>query len=333
MIGLCCLSRQCWGGHGVTKKQGKQDAGRHGGHPLIWLLGQPHLGDYLSFVETRVVGGESMDKRQLADEWRAANDIYASLEASEAGIADTIECLPAGQKRASQIAAVAANPWFRKSFDNLPFSIEKVELDKLIVSQVHVEASYAGEVEAKLRTKGGKCSDRALFDFCLPLDRPSPPVRIQRLSTNRYLFASPSTDFRSHDARLLRGAEIDHLDSSGPVTAMFGVMVGFGSNFMSGIRSGSRVLLQNGYHRAFALRRAGFTHGWCAIETVTRKDELKLTASDEVAEDPEFYFAAKRPPILRDFLDRRLAKPLLVRDMETQLEIEIVIRSSTATLY
>ena len=317
----------------MTKKQHKQSAEGHSGHPLIWLLGQPHLGDYLSFVESRVIGGAAMDKRQLADEWRAANDVYAGLEAEEAGIADTIQCLPATPKRAAQIAALAANPWFRESFDNLPFSIERVELDKLIVSQVHVEASYSGDVEAKLRGKGGKCSDRALFDFCLPLDRPSPPVRIQRLSGSRYLFASPSTDFRNHSPRLLRGADIAHLTSTGPVEAMLGVMVGFGSNFMSGIRSDNRVLLQNGYHRAFALRRAGFTHGWCALETVTRKDELKLTASDEVAEDPEFYFAAKRPPILRDFLDPRLAKPLLVREMETQVEVEIVIRSSTATLY
>lgn len=52
-----------------------------------------------------------------------------------------------------------------------------------------------------------------------------------------------------------------------------------------------------------------------------------------MAEDPEFYFAAKSPPILRDFLDPRLAKPLLVREMETQVEVEIVIRSLTATLY
>ena len=77
-----------------------QSADGHSGHPLIWLLGQPHLGDYLSFVDTRVIGGKAMDKRALADEWRAANDVYAALEASEAGIADTIECLPAGPKRA-----------------------------------------------------------------------------------------------------------------------------------------------------------------------------------------------------------------------------------------
>ncbi len=318
----------------MAKKRHTSDRSSHSGHPLIWLLGQPHLGDYLSFVETRVIDGAAIDKRLLANEWRAANDVYAELEGSEAGIADTIECRAAGAKRAAQVAALEANPWFREAFDNLPYSVEKVELDKLVVSQLHVEASYSGDVRERLVGKGdGKGSDRALFDFCLPLSRPMPPVRIQRLASDRYLFASPSTDFRNHDPRLLRGPDIAHLTSSGPAEAMFGVMIGFGSNFMSGVRSGSRILLQNGYHRAFALRSAGFTHGWCVVETVTRKDELKLTATDEVAEDPEFYFAAKRPPILRDFFDPRLAKALQVREMETQVEVEIKVRSSTATLY
>jgi hypothetical protein len=112
---------------------------------------------------------------------------------------------------------------------------------------------------------------------------------------------------------------------------MVGVMVGFGSNFLSAIRSGSRLLLQNGYHRAYALRSLGFTHAYCIVEDVTRKDELKLTADEDVAGDPEFYFASARPPLLKDFFDPRLAKALAVLPMENQVEIEIKIRSSTAT--
>ena len=130
---------------------------------------------------------------------------------------------------------------------------------------------------------------------------------------------------------LLRGAEIAHLKLPGPAAAMFGISVGFGSNFLSGVRSGSRVLLQNGYHRAYALRSAGFTHAWCVVELVTRKDELRLTATSEVMDDPEFYFAAKRPPILRDFFDPQIAKRLKVKRMDCLVEVEITVRSSVAS--
>jgi hypothetical protein len=298
------------------------------GVDLVWLLGQPHLGDYLEFVASKTVGGRAADPRKLADEWRTANDLYYELEQSEAGIADTIGCVPIDPALEPLAAAVRANPWFRDSFDNLPVHFARVELDRLVISQNHVERGFTDAIGAAL---GAEPDAASLFRFCLPLERAMPPVRVQRLTGDRFVFSCPSTDFRAHHPRLLRPEELAGLDSIGPVAAMVGLMIGFGSNFMSGIRSGTRILLQNGYHRAYALRSLGFTHAYCIVEDVTRKDELKLTADGDVAADPEFYFASKRPPILRDFFDPRLAKTLSTLPMETQIEVELKVRSSTAT--
>lgn len=295
---------------------------------MAWLLGQPHLSDYLEFVANKVVGGSAIDPRSLTEEWRAANDIYYELEQTEAGIADGAECLPVERALQPLVDAVCASPWFRASFDNLPFSFARVELDKLVVSQNNVEHSFT---EGLAATLGPTPDAETLFKFCLPLERNLPDVRIQRLSGDRFVFSSRSTDFRAHTPRLLRPAEIEGLESSGPIAAMVGIMVGFGSNFLSAVRSGSRILLQNGYHRAYSLRRLGLTHAYCIVEDVTRKDELKLTADEDVGSDPEFYFASKRPPILRDFFDPRLCKMLQVLPMESIVEVEMKVRSSTAT--
>ena len=299
-----------------------------GATEMLWLLGQPHLADYLSFLETKVIGGDREDMRACAAEWRAVNDLYYDLEQTEAGIADSIDCRRLPKRLGGLAAELEANPWFKSSFDNLPYSIELVELDKLVVSQIQVENGHSRLIAECL---GPKPSPSELFKFCLPVEPKQPPVDIRRLSSTRYLFSSPSSDFRSHDPRFISAADIGHLIPAGPVAGFFGVSVGFGSNFLSGVRSGSRVLLQNGYHRSYALRSAGFTHAWCVVEEVTRKDELKLTATGEVAADPEFYFAAKRPPILRDFFDERICKQLLVRPMDCVVEVEINIRSSNAT--
>ncbi len=295
---------------------------------MVWLLGQPQLQDYLHFCESKVVSGDSLDARALTDEWRTANDYYYDLEKSEAGIADTIACRPLDRRLTRLASRLEANDWFRKSFDNLPYTIELVELDKLVVSQIQVELSH---VQSAVRALSKRPAPAELFNFCLPLEREMPPVSVLRLASNRYQFSSPSSDFRQHDPLLLRGAEIAHLKLPGPAAAMFGISVGFGSNFLSGVRSGSRVLLQNGYHRAYALRSAGFTHAWCVVELVTRKDELRLTATSEVMDDPEFYFAAKRPPILRDFFDPQIAKRLKVKRMDCLVEVEITVRSSVAS--
>lgn len=198
-----------------------------------------------------------------------------------------------------------------------------------MVSQIHVESDFSLSIASRL---GPNPSPAELFRFCLPVDRELPPVAIRRLGSNRYQFTSPSSDFREHDPILLRGADIAHLTLPGPAAALLGITVGFGSNFMSGVRSGNRVLLQNGYHRAYALRSAGFTHAWCVVESVTRKDELRLTATEDVMADPEFYFAAKRPPILRDYFNPQIAKALKVKRMDCVVEVEIKVRSSTATM-
>jgi hypothetical protein len=300
------------------------------GMPLIWLLGQPRLSDYLAFVETRTIGGPLTNQRELVSEWQWANDLYWELETAEAGIADTISCEVAGPELADAKAKIIADPHFRETYDSLPVSFEFVELDKLIVSQLHVEPSYLGQLpEAAASDR----ADQKLFQFCLPTERPMPPVSISRLASNRYLFSSMSTDLRSHEIRLLKGEDAQGMKPTGPVAGLVGVTVGFGSNLISGIRSGTRVLLQNGHHRAYALRAAGFTHCWCAIETVTRKDELRLTADEDVINDPEFYFAAKRPPLLKDFFDERFAKTLMIRCMRTEVEVEISVRSWTSTAY
>lgn len=296
--------------------------------PMAWLLGQPQLRDYLSLHENRVIGDKPADLRAVTAEWRAANDLYYELEQAEAGIADTIDCRPLDRRLARLAAELEQNAWFRSSFDNLPYTIELVELDKLVMSQVFVENGFSGAIAARL---GARPSPSDLFRFCLPAERELPPVEIVRLGSTRYQFTSPSSDFREHTPRLLTGSDLAGLGLDAPTAAFFGIGIGFGSNFLSAIKSGDRVVLQNGYHRSYALRSAGITHAWCVIEHVTRKDELRLTASENVAEDPEFYFAAKRPPILKDFFDPRIVKQLLTRRVECAIEVEIKVRSSSFT--
>lgn len=295
---------------------------------MVWLLGQPHLEDYLGFYRKKVIGGDKVDPRALTARWREANDLYYQLEQDEAGIADSIACRPLDRRLAGIAARLEANPWFRNSFDNLPYSIELVELDKLVVSQIQVENGFSHAIAARL---GPKPTPAQLFRFCLPVERDLAPVSIQRLSANRYQFSSPSSDFRAHETVLMRNPELFDLNLPGPAAALLGISVGFGSNFLSAVRSGSRVVLQNGYHRAYALRSAGLTHAWCVVEHVTRKDELRLSATEEVLSDPAFYFAAKRPPILRDFFDPRIAEKVLTKPTNCLVEVEITVRSATIT--
>jgi hypothetical protein len=294
---------------------------------MVWLLGQPHLHNYLDFVKHRVVGGEAIDQRLLADEWRAANDVYYELEKNEAGEAEKVGCRALPKRLKPLADALTAHPHYRTTFDSLPAELMMVELDRLILSQTHVTTSFTEGLRLRL---GDRPASEDLFRFCLPLEREQAPVRIQRLGEGKYLFSSESTDFRPHEAVLLRPDQLNDPLSFGDVAAVVGLFVGYGSNFLTAIRSESRLLLQNGYHRAYALRSMGVTHAPCIVQEVTRRDELKIAACDDVNDDPGFYFRAARPPMLRDFFNPKLTKRLALRPMRTSVEVEFKMRSFTA---
>lgn len=289
---------------------------------MLWLLGQPHLATYLDFVREQVAGGTRMCPRALADEWRAANDVYYDLEESEAGIADTIKCRPLPRALAALADKLRASAHYRNTFDTFAMTFEMVELDKLMVSQTYVTCSFS---EQRARLLGPRMSPQALFEYCQPIAHAPPHVRVESKADGCYTLSSGSTDLRPHRLKLLRGAEIG-VESTGPIAAMIGLPVGFGSNFFTAIRSEKRLVLHNGYHRAYAMRAAGLTHAPCLVQTVTRTDELAIAASEKVSDDPEFYFRSRRPPILKDFFDPRLARRFPLRPQRTIVEVEVKVR-------
>lgn len=306
------------------------------GHPvdtdpnaeLVWLLGQPHLHDFLRFVKTKVVGGSRMCPRQLTDQWRAANDLYYDLEKSEAGAVDSGEPQPLPAALGQLEAELRRSSHFRQSYDTLPTAIEMVDLEKLIVSQDHVANLFS---DARGRNLGAQPDLDGLFRFCLPVEPATPPVTIRRISSDRYILSSFSTDLRAHQPCLLTREKIPVVDSFGPTVAMLGIGVGFGSNFMSAIRSEGRLVLQNGHHRAFALYGLGIRKVPCLVESVTRTDELALTAEGDLVDRPAFYFRAARPPMLRDFFNPQLTMRLPMRALETMIEVQVKVDSWVAT--
>ena len=297
----------------------------HGGIlDKILLLGQPPLGKYLSFVRDRVVGGADFKRPALAAEWHRANEYYQELEESETGIADEIEVLNLDPALAPLAAEVAADQRYRSTFDTFPTSFGMVELDRLVLYQTRVTRHVADRARARL---GPVPDPAALFRFCQP-PAVEAPVKIRRVGSGRYVFTCESTDFQAKSPVLLRPDQIRDHETSGPISGVVGLAVGFGSNFLTAIRYGEdgRVLLHNGYHRAYSLRALGITHAPCIIQTVTSPDELGYAVTKKVAQDPDFYFASARPPLLKDFFDPRIRKIHQVYKTLKMIEVEFEVR-------
>lgn len=289
----------------------------------IWLLGQPGLASYLDYVRDMTVGGATVDLSAVFEEWQRANDYYHELEEGEAWIADGAECLPLPPALEPLAEEVRAHPHFGNTFDVLPTTFAMVELDRLVVSQNHVTRQFAEAIKARL---GPAPSQEAVFDLCFPRGHRDTPLEIRRLGSRRYAFSSDSTDLRFHDSVLLSAEQIPGYHSFGPIGGAVGLVVGFSSNFLNVVRSDNRLMLHNGYHRAYALRALGVRHVPCILRTVTRRAELDLVASDRVREHAALYFKSARPPLLKDFFDPRIRKVLQVQRTRKVIEVSFEVR-------
>lgn len=302
---------------------GDGSAGRAQSDEEIWLLGQPSLGQYLEFLKDSVVDGQDIDPAVATAEWRKANAYYESLERSESGIADTAGCRPLPARLSSLAARVSDHPTFRKTYDTLPTEFGMVELDKLVMCQNSVTWTFVDAIKARLGTKPGP---KSLFQCCMPLEARDLPVQGHAMGSQRFAFRSVSNDFRFHEAKLFRPDQVSSYTSFGPVSGVVGLVLGFGSNFLSVIKVGSRLLLHNGYHRACALRALGVTHAPCIITPVATNDELELIAKSSVVRNPEFFFKSHRPPILKDYFDPQIRKSLITHKLVRIIEVNFEVK-------
>ncbi|MBS0254167.1 MAG: hypothetical protein JSS36_02880 [Proteobacteria bacterium] len=291
---------------------------------VIWLLGQPPLDEYLDFVARFVVDGADIRRSRLVAAWRRAHDHFARLEKREAGEADRVERFPLPPELRRHAARLRASRNFRNTFDVVRTTIEMVELDRLIVWQAQVEDRFALDRAADLHPGADPAQ---LFDFCLPARRAAPPVTVNRIAGGHFQLVSQAADLAMLRARVLDPATVPPGDEEGPLAGMIGLPFGFGANMMSVISSERRLVLHNGYHRAYALRALGHRHVPCVVQHVTRRDELNLVADTKVAYNPGYYFRGPRPPLLKDFFDPAVTTRMSLRPTQTVVDLKISISS------
>jgi len=280
-------------------------------------MGRPPLGEYLGFLTSQTVDGQTEDLNALAEEWRCANDHILWLEQQEAKFADSPEIgdIPPELDRLG--GSVLADPMFQRSYNMVPSRLGFVPLDRLVVFQKHINLEY---VEALKRSIGPSPTPDAIFRLCLPFDHPQPSVRAMQIGPKAFAFVSPSTDLRVLERPLLPFHKLRDYPPQGAVSGILARMVGFGSNFLNVIHAEGRLILNNGSHRAYTLRDLGMTHAPCIIQYASRRDELDVICP-ALRGDADIYLKAPRPPVLKDYFDEKLRKLIWTPKKQRQVRI------------
>ena len=296
-------------------------AGR--GHRMLYLAGRPSLRSSVRYVRHRAA--QDLPEHEIATQWKRASAIVKELQRDEASRADGAATTPLGPEYEPLLLELFQDQLIRNGFNTVPTDIALVELDKLVVYQKHIDLPFAQQRASRL----GPIPDRAaVFRICLPHDHPSPPVAWTRVHGNTFVFVSPSNDLRSLGSVRLDAGQLEAGRFSGSVVGVAGVAIGFGSNFLNAIACEGRIILNNGSHRAYALRQLGVTHVPCIVQHVSSREELRLVADGTVSEDADFYLRQPRPPMLVDYFDPRLHVVLDSKPRLTQIRVTVDVDES-----
>jgi hypothetical protein len=276
------------------------------GDPHVFLVGRPPLNEYLGFIRMLSIGGADLDNATLTRDWRLANDRVRELEEKEADIANDVERQPVSSALQPLVDEVMNDPTIQKSYSNVPWTIEMVKLDTLVVYQKHINLSYVEELKVKL---GPSPDEETIFRLCFPLGEALPSLQVRRVAPgNVFSFVSPSNDLRFLDATFLPASQINGYATNGRITGVVALAVGFGCNCFNVVSAEGRLILNNASHRAFALRDLGITHAPCIIQHVSREEEFPVVLTQEVVGQIEHFLSRPRPPLLKDYFDDQLRR-------------------------
>src|SRR5207248_3693776 len=160
---------------------------------------------------------------------------------------------------------------------------------------------------------------------CLPFDHPATAFHSGRAPDGSFVFASESNDLRSLETLLLRPDQVQGFTPLGPVAGVVAVVVGFGSNYLNVLACENRLILNNGHHRAYALRELGVTHIPCVLQKLANRDDLKRVAAGGLLRHPERYLEPPRPPLFKDYFDPNLRRFVRLLPRKKYVTVKITV--------
>lgn len=262
-------------------------------------------------VRTQAAPSEKGRLSQLLVDWEKLRSRVNSLASSEAGIAERIGVEPIAEPNRPQVLSYANDPLFQRTFSQLPIDFSIVEIDKLIAPQRTVNLDYVARLTEKLPDTLDMPN---LLEFCVSPKRDMDPIQHLEIGLNTHVFSSPNSDIRflGSFVKTLGPGDLDFAQLGGVPAAAVISFVGYGGAPINVIRAGNRIVLNNGFHRVYALRSVGVSKIPVVVQ-ISSNPTLDFPPS--VAGLPkEYLLRSPRPVLLKDFFEADFNVTLHVKD-------------------
>jgi len=285
--------------------------------PYLYLYSAMNKPSVEGLVRSFCSEDEIADLPNTITSWQQARSDLQRIVNQEAGIANNAQTYDIGQNQ--KLDDLQNDALFRNTFSNNPIEFKMVDIDTLIATQRHVYLDYVNEIE---NTITANPSTDDLIDICLPI-RPTPPEpKVTNIGPGSWLFSSPSPDCRYLGGYLKERLTEDDLRythvSGFPIKAIT-LFVGYGGSPINVYHVNNRLVLNNGFHRVFALRRKGITRIPVVIQQVANPEfefpkEILTLSREYLINDP-------RPILVKDFFTNGLTREFKKKKMITTVQV------------
>lgn len=289
----------------------------------LCLMGPRHLDELLEQVASYSVAGPVPSRADVTALWRQGVSEYQRLAQSEAGAADMPTIRPLPKSMARHIERLVEQEGVRRTFDTVPVAFGLVELDTLVISQYSMTQAVVDHI---VSAHPLPLSPSKLVELCLPQKPIAADFRLAGQTDREFTFVSDAHDMRFLDAQVLSPVQVQQAPVMGHPGAVLALSVGFSSNLLNVVRYNGRLALNNGHHRAHALKALGFTHVPCLIQPCASVSDLEQAGTREICANADLYFDAPRPPLLRDFANPLLAHAFQAPRMRRVLTLKLDVQ-------
>lgn len=160
-----------------------------------------------------------------------------------------------------------------------------------------------------------------LIDICISPQQNTPEIKVIG-QTNQFSFSSPSADFRFLGGFMkenLSEEDLRQCKVGGMPEKAIMLFVGYGGGAINVLRVGNRLILNNGFHRVYALRQKNITEIPVVIQNIGNPN---LDLPQITPGIPNGYFLqTPRPIVTKDFFNSDLVETLEVKDTITNVRV------------
>jgi hypothetical protein len=279
------------------------------GRALLGFMSEPEA---LEFLRGTCVFEDDADLRNQQGKWASASKAARELRRPPPVPGKK----PIAQEFGSYLEKVAEQPAFKQTCGG-KCALQRIEIENLIAFQRNIDTEYASELASKM-----KASEQFVMESCLPLSFQ------QNLDVTFDPTAPGGVSFSSFSPKLVFSGV--HITGVGGPQVKIGeqvvqqpgalFLIGTQANYVQVAELNSRFFLKNGYHRAYAALLAGLKHLPAVLSNIT---DFAETGAQRPGFFPKERLMSETPPLLKDFLDDRLAVDLKFRAMRRVIRIRM----------